>query len=147
MTPETPVMVKSGKKATPMIRVENAIGRPTSPAAAWMRRMIDPEPWPPRWRKMFSIMITVESITIPKSTAPSEIRLAGVPSATIPVKAIKSAIGMLRALIVAAHDSEAGGMADGDVSDVAHAHRNPLLLGENDVSDVPERADQSQPAD
>ena len=30
---------------------------------------------------MFSIMMTVESTTMPKSTAPSEIRLAGVPVA------------------------------------------------------------------
>ena len=30
MTPETPVMVKSGRKATPMITVENVIGPATS---------------------------------------------------------------------------------------------------------------------
>ena len=33
---------------------------------------------------MFSIMMTVESTTMPKSTAPSEIRFAGVPVATMP---------------------------------------------------------------
>ena len=33
---------------------------------------------------MFSIMMTVESTTMPKSTAPSEIRLAGVPVRTMP---------------------------------------------------------------
>ncbi len=51
---------------------------------------------------MFSIMITVESTTIPKSTAPSEIRLAGVPVPTMPMKAIMSASGMLSAVMMAA---------------------------------------------
>ena len=37
---------------------------------------------------MFSTMITVESTTMPKSTAPSEIRLAGVPVVTMPMNAI-----------------------------------------------------------
>ena len=49
---------------------------------------------------MFSIMITVESTTIPKSTAPSEIRLAGVPVPTMPMKAIISASGMLSAVMM-----------------------------------------------
>ena len=51
---------------------------------------------------MFSTMITVESTTMPKSTAPSEIRLAGVPVATMPMKAIISASGMLMAVMSAA---------------------------------------------
>ena len=34
ITPDTPLIVNSGKNAAPMINVENAIGRPTSPAAA-----------------------------------------------------------------------------------------------------------------
>ncbi len=51
---------------------------------------------------MFSIMMTVESTTMPKSTAPSEIRLAGVPVATMPMKAISSASGMLIAVMRAA---------------------------------------------
>ena len=51
---------------------------------------------------MFSTMMTVESTTMPKSTAPSEIRLAGVPVATMPMNAISSASGMLMAVISAA---------------------------------------------
>ncbi len=39
ITPSTPVRVKSGRKATPMIKVEKAIGPPTSLAAAVMRAM------------------------------------------------------------------------------------------------------------
>ena len=54
------------------------------------------------WRNTFSITMTVESTTIPKSTAPSEIRLAGVPVATIPTKAAISASGMLSAVMSAA---------------------------------------------
>ena len=42
---------------------------------------------------MFSIMMTVESTTMPKSTAPSEIRFAGVPVATMPMKAIRAPAG------------------------------------------------------
>ncbi len=48
---------------------------------------------------MFSIMITVESTTMPKSTAPSEIRLAEVLVPTRPQKAMSSASGMLSAVI------------------------------------------------
>ena len=102
MTPATPVSVNSGMKATAMIRVEVNIGGPTSAAAARMRSDMVPLPWGPRWRKMFSTMITVESTTMPKSTAPSEIRLAGVPVDTMPMNAIMSATGMLMAVITAA---------------------------------------------
>ncbi len=51
---------------------------------------------------MFSTMITVESTMIPKSTAPSEIRLAGVPVKTIPQNAAINASGMLTAATAAA---------------------------------------------
>ena len=51
---------------------------------------------------MFSIMITVESTTIPKSTAPSEMRFADVCVATSPQNATSSASGMLMAVITAA---------------------------------------------
>ena len=44
MTPATPVMVKSGKKAMPMMTVENVIGPATSRAAARMRSCIVPFP-------------------------------------------------------------------------------------------------------
>ena len=84
MTPATPVIVKRGRKATPMMSVENVIGPATSRAPARIRSFIVPFPCPPRCRKMFSIMMTVESTTIPKSTAPSEIRFAGVCVPTIP---------------------------------------------------------------
>ena len=51
---------------------------------------------------MFSIMMTVESTTMPKSTAPSEMRFAGVPVATRPQNAMSSASGMLSAVMSAA---------------------------------------------
>ncbi len=47
-------------------------------------------------------MITVESTMIPKSTAPSEIRFAGVPVKTIPQNAAISASGMFTAATAAA---------------------------------------------
>ena len=53
---------------------------------------------------MFSIMMTVRSTTIPKSTAPSEMRFAGVCVSTIPMNAMRSAIGMLIAVMSAARD-------------------------------------------
>ena len=88
--------------ATPMISVDENMGGPTSAAAAAIRSRTEPRAARSRWRNRFSIMITVESTTMPKSTAPSEIRFAGVPVATIPMKAPSSASGMLRAVISAA---------------------------------------------
>ena len=85
-----------------MISVENDIGVPTSLAAASMRCRMLPFPWEPRCRKMFSTMMTVESTTMPKSTAPREMRLALVPVPTRPQKAQSSASGMLRAVMSAA---------------------------------------------
>jgi hypothetical protein len=102
MTPATPVIVKRGRNATPMMIVENVIGPATSRAPARMRSFMVPFPCPPRCRKMFSIMMTVESTTMPKSTAPSEIRFAGVCELTIPINAIRSAMGMLIAVMSAA---------------------------------------------
>ena len=65
-----------------MMRVENVIGVPDlARAALRMRSRIVPLPCAPRCRKMFSIMMTVESTTMPKSTAPSEMRFAGVSGA------------------------------------------------------------------
>ncbi len=84
-----------------MISVENVIGVATS-RAPQMRSSMVPLPCAPRWRKMFSIMMTVESTTMPKSTAPSEIRLAGVSVPTRPQNAMSSASGMLSAVISAA---------------------------------------------
>ncbi len=86
-----------------MISVEIAMGPPTSDAAARMRSFMVPwVPWLPRWRKTFSIMMTVESTTMPKSIAPSEMRLAGVLVNFIPAKATSSAMGMLMAVRSAA---------------------------------------------
>ena len=54
---------------------------------------------------MFSTMITVESTTMPKSTAPSEMRFAELPRRTIPQNAVRSASGMLSAVRSAARMS------------------------------------------
>ncbi len=51
---------------------------------------------------MLSTTMTVESTTMPKSTAPREIRFAWVLEATIPLKATQSAKGILIAVINAA---------------------------------------------
>ncbi len=51
---------------------------------------------------MFSTMITVESMMMPKSTAPREMRFAGVPVAIIPQNAARSASGMFTAASTAA---------------------------------------------
>ena len=50
---------------------------------------------------MFSITMTVELMMIPKSMAPSEIRLAGVSSIRIRMNAPKSASGMFTAAMIA----------------------------------------------
>ncbi len=102
ITPSTPVRVKSGRKATAMMRVEKAIGPPTSVTASTSRSSRRLSPGSARWRKQFSITITVESMMIPKSTAPSEMRLAGVAVSTMKRKATSSASGMLRAVMRAA---------------------------------------------
>ncbi len=47
-------------------------------------------------------MMTVESTMMPKSTAPREMRFAGVPVAIIPQNAARSASGMFTAAITAA---------------------------------------------
>ena len=85
-----------------MIRVEMAMGPPTSGRRVRMRSFMLPVPWGPRCRKVFSIMITVESTTMPKSSAPSEMRFAGVSVSFMPAKAMSSAMGMLMAVISAA---------------------------------------------
>ncbi len=48
ITPDTPVIVKSGKNATPMMSVEKVMGVATSRALSWMRSVIVPFPWGPR---------------------------------------------------------------------------------------------------
>jgi len=104
MTPATPVMVKSGRNATTMIMVEKIIGVPISPMASVMR-VLSGRRTSARWRWMFSTTITVESTMIPKSTAPSEIRFAGVCVTTMPVNEQSSASGMLIAATQAARAS------------------------------------------
>ena len=42
--PDTPVIVKRGMNATPMMSVENVIGVATSRALCWMRSVIVPFP-------------------------------------------------------------------------------------------------------
>jgi hypothetical protein len=101
MTPATPVSVNSGMKATAMISVDENMGGPTSRAADTTRSKAVP-PLRTKLTKMLSITMTVESTTMPKSTAPREIRLAAVPLATMPVKAKSSASGMLIAVMSAA---------------------------------------------
>ncbi len=102
MTPETPVIVKSGMNATAKMTFENAIGPTTSRAPAKIRSFIVPRPWLPRWRKMFSMTMTVLSTTIPKSTAPIEMRFVEMPVVTSPMNATRSAMGMLIAVMSAA---------------------------------------------
>ena len=105
MTPLTPVMVKSGRKATTMTSVENIIGPPTSDTALSTRsRPPPPRVWA-RWRWMFSTTMTVDSTMMPKSTAPSEMRFAGVPVNTMPANAASSASGTLSAAMSAARPS------------------------------------------
>ena len=96
ITPATPVKVKSGTKATAMMSVDENTGGPTSRAALAMRSKIEP-PRRARLRKMLSIMITDESTTMPKSTAPSEMRLACVPVDTMPKNAKSRASGRFNA--------------------------------------------------
>ena len=85
--------------------VEYAIGVPTSRAPARTRSVIEPFPLGPRRRKMFSIMMIVESTTIPKSTAPNDSRLADCPVATSAMIATVSASGMFSAVMIAARVS------------------------------------------
>ena len=84
ITPSTPCSVKSGRKATPMI-TRGEGHRPADLAGGVQHSLAGRclAPLAPRWWKQFSIMMTVESTMMPKSTAPSEIRFAGVPVSTM----------------------------------------------------------------
>ena len=82
IAPSTPRIVNSGRNAITKMMVEKNIGPPTSCAALriCVRASLVGRVVRRQWRWIFSITITVVSMMMPKSTAPSEIRLAGVPS-------------------------------------------------------------------
>ena len=82
-----------------MISIENSVGRPTSVAACSItsRRSSSRRfsPFSDRRCMMFSTMITAPSTMMPKSSAPSDSRLAGTPMIFRPRKVPKSASGMI----------------------------------------------------
>jgi len=85
-----------------MISVENIMGRETTAAPALTRSWMLPFPWLPRKWKRLSIMMTVESTTIPKSTAPSAIMVRGGLGPDHAAEREESASGMFRAVMSAA---------------------------------------------
>ena len=86
-----------------MIVVAKKIGRPTSRAArTTCMGTVSPGPGlREMWEKMLSTMISVASTMMPKSIAPSEIRLADSPTNTIMQNVNRSAIGTVRATMTA----------------------------------------------
>src|SRR2546428_631426 len=69
-----------------------------------------------RWRRMFSVMMTAPSTMIPKSMAPSESRLAGMPRRSMNTKAKSSESGIVSATMSADRRALQGG--DHDVVEV-----------------------------
>ncbi len=109
MRPSCRCSVKIGMWAAMMISIENSVGRPTSTAASRMRclrRSSDSSLWPwlasESFLNTFSTTITAPSTMMPKSIAPSDSRLAGIPMKLRPRKVASSASGMVTATIAAA---------------------------------------------
>jgi len=92
--------------AAMMMSMEKKVGRPTSTVArsiAWRRAFF----WlvsfnSPRRRKTFSTTMTAPSTMMPKSIAPRESKLAGMPRQVRPIKVANSDSGMMTATMAAA---------------------------------------------
>ena len=110
--PSTRWKVKIGRKATMMMAFENMIGEPSSTQvclrACRRRPTGEAMPWCSAWASAARRTISASTITTalsmitPKSTAPSEIRLADTPIACIRMKANSSDSGMIAATMMAA---------------------------------------------
>ena len=87
-----------------MMRTANVSGRATSTAACWTSRTtrLPSDRFSDRCRMMFSVMITAPSTMIPKSMAPRERRLAGIPLRSMKMKAKRSERGIVSATMTAA---------------------------------------------
>lgn len=92
-----------------MISIENSVGRPTSTAASRIMCFLSPSPSTlPPWlasdslRNTFSTTITAPSTMMPKSIAPRDNRLAGMPTQVSPRKVASRASGIVIATITAA---------------------------------------------
>ena len=98
--PGTPVIVKSGMKATTIIAVE-VEDRLSHLAGGPHDLLMDRQAWAffacARWKKMLSTMISVASTIMPKSMDPSEIKFADCPIKTIIEKVKSSDSGIVRA--------------------------------------------------
>jgi len=96
--------VRIGTYTVMMISTAKVSGRATSTAACCTSRATRA----PRGRRsasrrtMFSVMITAPSTMIPKSIAPRESRLAGIPRRSMKMNANSSERGMVRATMRAA---------------------------------------------
>ncbi|MNS90619.1 hypothetical protein D3C72_1246760 [compost metagenome] len=94
--------------AAMMITIENTVGRPTSVVASRMALSRALLSWiccsfsSPSRLKMFSTTITAPSTMMPKSIAPSDSRLAGMPTQVRPMKVESSASGITSATMAAA---------------------------------------------
>ena len=95
-----------GMFAAMTINMEKNVGRPTATVASRIasrrddrsRRMACPD----KRRNTFSTTMTAPSTMIPKSIAPSERRLAGIPRSVRPMNVASSERGMITATIAAA---------------------------------------------
>ena len=98
--------VKIGMCATMMMSMEKNVGRPTSAAAfrTRSRTLLRSVEWScsESFRKMFSITITAPSTMMPKSIAPRESRLAGMPRHVRPMNVASSDSGIISATMNAA---------------------------------------------
>ena len=101
--PSTRCIVYSGMNAVSKITLENSIGRPISVVASRIADKTD-RVLPLRscrMRNKFSITTTAESTMMPKSMAPMEMRLAGIPRKSSMRNAPSSANGTASATTTA----------------------------------------------
>ncbi len=101
--PSTRCMVNRGTNAVTMIAVEKSCGLATSVAPVTIRagRERTVPPFSSRRRRTFSMTKTAGSTMIPKSTAPMEIRFAGIPRAWSRMKEPRRDRGITKATMVA----------------------------------------------
>src|SRR5258705_333224 len=106
MRPSCRCKVKIGMWAAMMINIEKNVGRPTSTVASSMTSRSAPLSAlflsSPSRRKTFSTTMTAPSTTMPKSIAPRERRLAGMPRQVSPMNVASSESGIRIATIAAA---------------------------------------------
>jgi len=96
--------VRMGTYTVMMMSTAKVRGRATSMAACWTSRTTRRPVGLccERWRRMFSVMMTAPSTMMPKSMAPRDRRLAGMPRRSMKMKAKRRESGMVTVTMRAA---------------------------------------------